>query len=41
MTLLQLGKIAAKYEMEMAHAMLFAVAVAKYYGGGKWIKDIA
>ncbi|WP_419040397.1 hypothetical protein, partial [Parolsenella catena] len=41
MTLLQLGQIAAKYETEMAHAMLFAVAVAKCYGGGKWIKDIA
>lgn len=25
----------------MPHAMLFAVAVAKCYGGGKWIKDIA
>ncbi len=33
MTLLQLGQIAAKYETEMAHAMLFAVAVAKCYGG--------
>ena len=31
MTLLQLGQIAAKYETEMAHAMLFAVAVAKGY----------
>lgn len=41
MTLLQLGQIAAKYETEMAHARLFAVAVAKCYGGGKWIKDIA
>lgn len=41
MTLLELGRIAAKYETEMAHAMLFAVAVAKCYGGGKWIKDIA
>ena len=41
MTLLRLGQIAAKYETEMAHAMLFAVAVAKCYGGGKWIKDIA
>lgn len=41
MTLLQLGQIAAKYETGMAHAMLFAVAVAKCYGGGKWIKDIA
>lgn len=41
MTLLQLGQIAAKYETEMAHAMLFAVAVAKCYGGGEWIKDIA
>ena len=41
MTLLQLGQIAAKYETEMAHAMLFAVAVAKCYGGGRWIKDIA
>ena len=29
MTLLELGRIAAKYETEMAHAMLFAVAVAK------------
>ena len=33
MTLLQLGQLAAKYETEMAHAMLFAVAVAKCYGG--------
>lgn len=37
MTLLDLGRIAARYETEMAHAMLHAVAVAKCEGGGKWV----
>ena len=37
MTLLELGRIAARYETEMAHAMLHAIAVAKCEGGGKWV----
>ena len=35
MTLLQLGQIARRYETEIAHVMLHAVAVA-YYGGSEY-----
>ena len=36
MTLLELGTIAARYETEMAHAMLFAVAAAYYDKDCQW-----
>ena len=35
-TLLDLGRIASRYDTETAHAMLHAVAVARARGGARW-----
>ena len=36
MTLLDLGRIASRYDTEAAHAMLHAVAASRAKGGGRW-----